>query len=240
MPLKLTQITDTHLSQDTPSRTTDLENAVSTILALPEADSPDLVVHTGDITHNSTAAEFEIAKRCLAKLPCPVFTIPGNKDKREDFMQAYGGDEHIDSESGFAQYALESYPTRLIFLDTHDPHTNQGELCEHRMAHLRVMLEQDRSRPVVIFMHHPPFEALEIPHPKQFTDWAQVTEFVEITREYNNIERIICGHVHRNIESQAGSIPAHALTCLAGDLRKGEVADSDRKLPVMRHFLLGD
>ena len=240
MPLKLTQITDTHLSQDTPSRTNDLENAVSAILALPEADTPDLVVHTGDITHNSATAEYKIARRCLEKLPCPVFTIPGNKDKREDFMQAYGTYEHIDVSSGFAQYSLENYPVRLIFLDTHDSNTNQGELCEQRMAHLRTMLEQDRNRPVVIFMHHPPFEAMEIPQPRQFTDWGQVSEFTEITAGFDNIERIICGHVHRNIVAQTGAIPVHALTCMAGDLRKGEVADSDRKLPVMRHFLLGD
>lgn len=239
MPLKLTQITDTHLSLDTPSRSTALENAVDEILALPVADAPDLVVHTGDITHNSQAAEYDIAIRCLAKLPCPVFTIPGNKDRREDYMQAYGSHKHIDKMSGFAQYSLETYPTRLIFLDTHDSNTNQGELCEQRMTHLQAMLKEDTSRPVVIFMHHPPFEATEIPQPRQFTDWAQVTEFIEITSAFDNIERIICGHVHRNIESQAGSIPAHALTCLAGDLRKGNVAESDRLLPVMRHFQLG-
>jgi len=184
MAFKLTQITDTHLTQDHPSRTADLEKCLSAIKAEPIP--PDLVIHSGDVTHNALVKEYALARELFQTLDCPVLAVPGNRDRRQPFIECFAADGYL-----------------------------------------------------AIIMHHAPFEAQEIPDPKQFVDWNDVLKLSALLQNHPQVERIICGHVHRTIASRVADIPADALTCLAGDLRKGQVEDSERLLPVFRHFQLG-
>ncbi len=247
MTIKVTQITDTHLSVDHPSRSDDLRNCID---AINRRDAPDLVFHTGDVTHNGRIDEYAQAADLLASLPCPVYAIPGNKDNRQHFKQTFAATGYLQLSDPFIQYRVETPRHHMVFLDTLCETSNKGELCSARLTQLKTLLDES-SQPadgkgIIIVMHHSPFEVDEIPDPRQFADWSDVAAFGKVISQYPKIERIICGHVHRNIESAfhttAGgrNIPIHVLTCAAGDLRKGKVSDAERKQPVFREFLLGD
>lgn len=250
MTFKVTQISDTHLSLDHPARTDDLRACIEVINQ--QGRLPDLVVHTGDVTHNGSPEEYAVAAELFEQLPCPVYAIPGNRDKRENFRQCFAAAGFLQPDNDFLQYTVDTPGYRLVFLDTLCNDSNKGEFCGERLDQLKTMLDKDAGvRRIIVFMHHAPFEAHEIPDPRQFVDWSEVMAFGKVICEHHAIERIICGHVHRNIEavvsadivgadSAGQSVPVHALTCLAGDLRKGQVSDSERKQPVFREFLLGD
>lgn len=236
MTVHIVQISDSHLSAEFPQRERDMALCIEHINALPQL--PDLVVHTGDVAHDGKPEEYRAAKTQLDRLNAPYRVLVGNRDKRQPLLDTFAGNE-LPVDVPFIQYCVDHLPVRLIVLDTLSVATNKGELCPERLDSFKAMLLRDSNRPTAIFMHHTPFEATEIPDPQQFEPWSVTETFNDIVAGFENIIGIYCGHVHRNIESSVGEIHASALTCMAGDLRKGAVTDAERKLPVFRSIMLG-
>lgn len=236
MTLQIVQISDTHISANFPQRAQDLENCVQAINKLPE--QPALVVHTGDVSHDGLSTEYHTAKQHLDTLRAPYVVIPGNRDNREELLHAFSGSIAELPKTGWVQYAVETFPVRLLMVDTVSTDSNKGRLCNERMAHLKAMLDTDKSKPVALFLHHPPYEATGIPDPYQYEDWDDVTKLDQLLSQYNNIKAMYCGHVHRFIDGNIARINASAITCLAGDLRKGEVKEEERALPVLKEITL--
>ena len=232
MTLDIIQLTDTHLCEEHPSRAEDLARCLAAIEA--EAQRPEFLLHTGDITHNGLESEYRTAMEAIDASGIACFVLPGNRDNRRIMLDFYSDRPYLPAGSQFFQYTIEEYDTRFIVLDTHSEHSNKGELCDLRFDLFEKMLSADKTKPVTVVMHHPPFEVSEIPDPFQFVDWSQVERFEQIISSHKTVKQIICGHVHRNIDAEVSNRPVRVLTCLAGDLRKGEVTDSERKHPVYR------
>ncbi len=236
--MRIIQISDSHIAHDIPQRLQDLNDCIAAV----NSESPDLVIHTGDITHNGLAKECETARQSLNKLCCPYHVIPGNKDLRDVLTDTFHDHSYLhqtvtdgpESASGFIQYSLEQFPVRLILIDTIRESASKGELCKKRLAHLESMLAQNTNKPAIIFMHHSPFTVEEIPDPYQFQDWKDVEAFEAVLSRYSNIERIYCGHVHRNVEGTIGGLPINVLSCIATDLRKGKLSADDKTQPFYR------
>lgn len=235
--MQVVQISDSHIALSSPQRGDDLHRCIECINALQP--QPALVIHCGDITHNGRDEEYTIAQQLLAHIHAPLLLMAGNKDRRDGMLKAFADERYLTPGMPFIQYSVEDFPVRLIILDTLADNINKGQLCEARMAHLQQMLEQDSDRPVHIFMHHPPFEAHEIPEPRQFNDWSEVDAFSAMVARYPTIQHIWCGHVHRNIESSTGGVAVSAISCLAHDLRKGEMTHHERTMPMFRQLQLG-
>jgi len=228
----IVQISDTHISHDAPQRVQDLKNCVRAINNLHE--KPALVVHTGDITHNALPEEYHTARTELDELDMPYHVMPGNKDKRDVLLEEFKHNKYKLPENGWVQYSIESLTTRLLLLDTVSYESNKGRLCAERLDHLEHMLKADQSKPVALFLHHPPYEAIGIPDPWQYEDWDDVNKLAGIICAHKNIKSMYCGHVHRYINGEIANLKASAITCLASDLRKGDVSDDDRAKPVYK------
>lgn len=232
MNLHIVQLTDTHIAEDKPQRLRDLDNCVDAINALETP--PSVVIHTGDISHNGLAEEYHNARHRLERLNAPCFVMAGNRDARDVLLDCFADDRYRLPGNGWLQYAIEDYPVRLLMVDTVCDHSNKGELCAQRLAHLDAMLAADTRKPVALFLHHPPYEAVGIPDPWQYENWEDVTRLESLLQRYDNIVGMYCGHVHRFIDGAIAGIDASAITCLAGDLRKGEVTDEERSQPVYK------
>ena len=236
MTLQIVQISDTHVSSDFPQRLSDLENCVR---AINELDTrPELVVHTGDISHNGKSEEYHSAKNVLNQLNVPYFVMAGNRDNRAELLAAFADARYQLPKDSWVQYSIEEYPIRLLMVDTVNELSNKGQLCEARLRHLENMLMTETTKPVCLFLHHTPFAALGIPDPHQFEDWGDVEKLAALLSRFSNIHSIYCGHVHRFMEGEIAGLNASAISCLAGDLRKGEVSDAQRKLPVFKELAL--
>lgn len=74
------QISDSHgyAGPANPDVRATLQHAVRAVNALPA--QPAFVIHTGDVTHLSKAAEFDDARAILFDLRAPLLTIPGEHD----------------------------------------------------------------------------------------------------------------------------------------------------------------
>src|SRR3954452_16676078 len=173
---------------------------------------PDVAVMTGDLVDHGNPAEYEHLRRLLAPLAMPIFVIPGNHDSREPLRAAFAGDGYLPAD-GFLQFAIEDYPVRLVALDTLIPGEGGGLLCSARLAWLDHVLASAPARPVLLMMHHPPFlTGIE----RMDRAGLQNSEaFAAVVARHPQIERILCGHLHRAIDRRfagtvAGTAPSTA------------------------------
>jgi 3',5'-cyclic AMP phosphodiesterase CpdA len=100
---------------------------------------------------------------------------------------------------------------RLIGLDTQVPGQPGGRLCAERLAWLDARLGEAAARPTVVFMHHPPFvtglQAMDA------MGLEGKEELAAVIRRHPQVERLVCGHVHRPMTRRfAGTV---ATTCPA-------------------------
>lgn len=228
--MRIAQITDTHLTLDVPSRTGDLARCVAQINALDPL--PDLVIHSGDVSHHGLPGEYGVARDIMEQLKAPWFVMAGNKDKRAAMIEAFSQRGIPRSDFPFVQYAVDQSGWRVVCLDTVSEKSNKGDLCADRLRDLESMLAAAVDRPTVVFMHHPTFEVSTIPEPFQFESRESAEAFEEILARHPQVRGIYCGHVHRPYKAALGRIPAVVMTAVALDLRKGKPEPVTEKTPL--------
>ncbi len=194
----IAQITDTHIStpdsvNDRHFRTAEhLERAVAHLNRLDPR--PDVVLATGDLVERGEAQEYVRLRSILDRLTMPVYAVPGNHDSREQLARAFADRGYLPDQ-GFLQYTVEGWPVRLIGLDTHVPGEPGGRLCAERLGWLDARLAEAPDRPTLVFMHHPPFVT-----GMQAMDAMGLEggpALAEVIGRHPQVERVVCGHVHR-------------------------------------------
>lgn len=180
-----------------------LAAAVDAVLAL--RPRPDAVLLTGDLTNDGEPEAYARIGPELARLPMPVYAIPGNHDDR-DAMRALAGAVDLGGANGFCQYAADLGDLRLVALDSLVPGAAHGALCAERLAWLEAELRHAGERPVLIMVHHPPAET-----GIDFMDKIGLepnAALEAIIRQHGaRIERIVCGHIHRPIFYRWQGVP---------------------------------
>lgn len=193
-----------------------LKRAIETILRLPQP--PHAVVITGDLTDFGRAAEYDHFRELLSPLTIPVYLMPGNHDSREQMRRSFADHEYL-GKSGFVQFSVPVGDLQLIAIDTVNAGASAGLLCKERLAWLAGMLVLHADKPVVVAMHHPPFQTL-IGHMDKIGLLEGAQELEALIAQHPNVERVICGHLHRAIQVRFGGTiaatvpsPAHQV-CL--------------------------
>ncbi|MEM6616169.1 MAG: phosphodiesterase [Pseudomonadota bacterium] len=168
-----------------------LVRAVDHVLASPNV--PDCAVITGDIVNDGTEADHLAVADILGRLPCPVYVTPGNHDKRAMMgVLPNGATEKL----AFFR-VIDDFPVRIIMCDSLVEGAHHGELGEEQLSLLDKALTDNPDKPTVIAFHHPPFET-----GVTFMDSIRLNdaEALETTlRKFNNINVVLCGHLHRMI-----------------------------------------
>ncbi len=178
-----------------------LREAVASIGRLPQR--PAALVITGDLTDFGRTAEYDHLRELLAPLaPLPIYLLPGNHDERQQLRASFPEHAWLGTE-GFVQYSVPVGAMQLIALDTVVPGASEGSLCAERLDWLAAQLDAHRDRPVVIAMHHPPFRTL-IGHMDEIGLLQGADELEALVARHPNVERVICGHLHRSIQVRFG------------------------------------
>jgi 3',5'-cyclic AMP phosphodiesterase CpdA len=172
-----------------------LRRAVAHVAAL--APVPDCVLMTGDLVESGAPEEYAVLRELLAPLEAPVYLLPGNHDGREALRAAFPDHGYLPREGPFLHYALALGPLRLVALDTVEPGRVEGLLCEARLAWLAGRLEEAPAVPTLVCMHHPPFETGLPMDRHMLRNGAEVGELIA---RHPQVERVLCGHVHRPVQ----------------------------------------
>lgn len=169
---------------------------------------PDLVLATGDLVDEGQAEQYAHLRSLLAPLAMPVYLVPGNHDDREALVAAFPDHAYLPRQ-GFLQYAVEGLPVRLLVLDTLIPGEPGGRICDERRAWLAARLAEAPDRPTALVMHHPPFATGLAYMDEMGLDGADA--LAEVVRRHPQVERVLCGHLHRPIQTRwAGTVASTA------------------------------
>ncbi|MBB5216484.1 phosphodiesterase [Parapusillimonas granuli] len=184
---------------------------------------PDLVVATGDLTEHGKPEEYQVLKQELDRLAMPFILIAGNHDDPATLRAGFPEHHWMRDAEPFLQYTIDTWPLRIVALDTTLPRRGDGGLCDARLEWLAQTLAEQPDRPTLILMHHPPFET-GIRRMDELGLLQGREAFARVIEPYRNIERILCGHLHRSIVCRVGGTVAS--TCpgtahqIALDLRE--------------------
>ena len=173
----------------------------------------DLLVITGDLTDDGSAEAYQSLSLRLEKVGLPYRLLLGNHDLRAGFRAAFPG-APVD-EAGFVQSVLDTAEARLIFLDSlHDGQVT-GLLCDRRLDWLARRLEEASGRPVMIFMHHPPFGIGQPSLDRYVLEPDSADAFATLVRRHGDIRQIVAGHVHRPCHGLWNGIPVTTVPATA-------------------------
>ncbi|HEY0478803.1 MAG TPA: metallophosphoesterase [Kofleriaceae bacterium] len=193
------QLTDTHWGYKGPANpdpAAAFERAVAEITRWPTR--PELVVHTGDVTHMTTdpgerKARLEAAKVLLGKLGTELLVIPGEHDAAADHGAAF------QAAFGATHQARELHGVSLIALDNvSDP---KGGLGDDQLAWLeREVAKVPADRPLLVFTHRPLFSLA------QPWDWftQDGDKALAILDRHPNTT-VFYGHIHQAHLHRTGS-----------------------------------
>jgi 3',5'-cyclic-AMP phosphodiesterase len=228
----IAQISDSHISVDAPDADKRVSDLALTIADINELTPlPDAIVHTGDIAHSGQQGEYTRAAAILATARSPVYVLAGNKDVRTEFREAFSTREYLATDFCFIQYAIDSFPVRLIALDTVGE-GNKGEFCGERLRHLIDLLEAETTKPIAVFTHHPPFLVTEGPEPFHFKSQHSVSILANALRRSGRVVAVFSGHVHRAAWGAVAGIPAMVTPAIATTLRYGRYPAHLKSHPV--------
>jgi Icc protein len=196
-PLRVLQLTDTHLYADHQGCLLGLntQGSFAQILTLlQQCHWPaDLLLATGDLVHDGSAAGYQRLHAQMAELDVPVYCIPGNHDEAQILKRSLNGDKVLYA--GSADYA----PWAFVFLDSTKPGSEAGLLDDRQLAHLQHSLETFRERHVLICLHHQP-----VPVGSRWLDTMlleNADDFFAIVDRAPQVRGITWGHVHQHFDS---------------------------------------
>lgn len=182
-----------------------LARAVAAVLRLPQP--ADAVVVTGDLTDFGRPAEYLQLRSLLEPLRCPLFLMPGNHDDPAEMRRAFPDHAYLSQrpDAGI-DFAVDLGGLRLVALDTSVPRAPHGELDDGQLAWLAATLAEQPAMATILALHHPPF-ATRIGHMDDIGLRHGGAALARIVAAHGQVERVICGHLHRSIQARwAGTV----------------------------------
>lgn len=238
-PIRLIQITDTHILDDgLPPRSFedfDTSESLKSVVAKIRADenSADYILLTGDLVHEPTKNAYQKVADHLSPLTIPVMSLPGNHDEPQ-MMQ------YIMGENGFDTGKLLNIKSWLvILLNSRLENEHSGEFTDTELAFLRETLESNTDKHCLIAMHHHP---VSINSPWMDTMILNnADDFLSIIDDFNNVHGIIWGHIHQKFESKRNDVLLLGTPSTCKQFKpKAEAYAVDNKPPAYRIIELFD
>jgi len=208
-PFTFLQISDTHIGFDkaaNPNARGTALQAVEKIKALPQ--KPDLIIHTGDITHLSKDEQFDDARQILSELGAPIFYVPGEHDFLDEGQGKAFLAHHGQGTIGTGWYSFDHDGVHFVALN------NVANLKPGGMAHLGddqlAWLSKDlaglaSSTPVVVFGHIPLWTVYE--------QWGWGTDdsaqALALLQRFGSVT-VLNGYIHQIIQKVEGNVTFHS------------------------------
>src|SRR5579863_7611964 len=202
------QISDTHIGFNkdanpdvnaTLTKTIDIVNGM--------AEQPALIIHTGDITHLSKPAEFDLAQQMLSRLrTTELHTVPGEHDTTDatvsEYFSRFG---KASADKGY--YSFDHAGVHFIALINvlQFKAGGLGTLGAEQLAWVASDLKgRSASTPIVVFAHMPLWTIYE--------PWGWGTgdagELMSQLRRFGSVT-VLNGHIHQIVQKVEGNMTFH-------------------------------
>jgi 3',5'-cyclic AMP phosphodiesterase CpdA len=210
--LRFVQISDSHLGFHGPANTDvtgSFSHAINQVNGL--GFRPDFVMHTGDLTHLSTAAQFDQVSQMLRGLRTgAVFTVPGEHDSVDDHGQKYRARFGAGTR-GEGWYSFDVKGVHVIALVNTLTLEKLGHLGADQLDFIRKdVAGLSSDTPIVVFSHIPLFA--------MYPTWGWGTDDAAQALSYlGKFASVTClnGHVHQLFTKTEGNVTFYSATTTA-------------------------
>jgi 3',5'-cyclic AMP phosphodiesterase CpdA len=211
------QVSDSHLGFTGAANldvSATFQHALDKINAMPVA--PDFVIHTGDLTHFTTHAQFDQVKQMMGGLRTgQVLTIPGEHDSTDDAGQKYRKVFGAGS-AGLGWYSFDHKGVHFLSVVNTIGLQGLGHLGDEQLAFIRNDLAaQSSETPIVVFSHIPLFD--------MYAPWGWGTDdappVLALLKRFGSAT-CINGHVHQIVTKTEGNVTFHTAAPTAFPLPK--------------------
>jgi 3',5'-cyclic AMP phosphodiesterase CpdA len=202
------QISDTHIGfnkEANPDVSGTLAQTINLINGMSQ--QPALIIHTGDITHLSKPAEFDLAQQLFSRLhTTEMHTVPGEHDTSDATVTEYFNRFGKASENK-GYYSFDHAGVHFIALINvlQFKPGGLGTLGVEQLAWVTADLKgRSASTPIVVFAHMPLWTIYE--------PWGWGTGDVDVLmyqlRRFDSVT-VLNGHIHQIVQKLDGNITFH-------------------------------
>jgi hypothetical protein len=200
------QISDSHIGFNKAANqdvTGTLKLALDKINRLPT--TPDLLLHTGDITHSSKPAEFDTAQQLIKGVKAgETFYVPGEHDIATDEGAAYR-ERFGKGTQGAGWYSFNHKGVHFIGLNNCQQVDAMGLLGADQLRWLKADLASlPASTPIVIFAHIP----LWMVYPEWGWGTPDASEALTYLKRFGSVT-VLNGHIHQVVQKVEGNVAFH-------------------------------
>jgi 3',5'-cyclic-AMP phosphodiesterase len=200
------QISDSHIGFNKAANqdvTGTLKLALDKINALPA--TPDLLLHTGDISHSSKPAEFDAADQLIKGVKVgQTFYVPGEHDTASDDGALYR-ERFGKGTLGTGWYSFNHKGVHFVGLNNSLQIDAMGKLGTDQLAWLKADLASlSSSTPVVVFAHIP----LWMVYPEWGWGTNDGAEALSYMKRFGSVT-VLNGHIHQVVQKVEGDVSFH-------------------------------
>ncbi|MGI0492545.1 3',5'-cyclic-AMP phosphodiesterase [Alkalinema pantanalense CENA528] len=201
-PLKIVQLTDTHLFRERHQNligiptAESLDNVVRQVMQLPVM--PDFILLTGDVSQDGSLVSYEHVYASLKVLDLPIYWLPGNHDCLENMLPILTQAPFL----GEKQFQRGNW--QFILLNSQIPGDVPGYLSQETLDWLDRQLSQFIETPTILSLHHPPF-SLE-------TDWLDNSalqnpdDLFAVIDRHPQVKLVLFGHIHQEFQIERNGV----------------------------------
>jgi len=200
--IRLVQFSDMHLHAD-PAHTLLGLNTLDSFrqcLALARVQHwpADLVLATGDLTHDASPNAYARLGAMLAELDVPVAAIPGNHDESMSLAASLQADNLI------ADGHIVLGDWQIVLLDSSLAGSEAGRLAPVQLEHLDRSLARHPKHHALICLHHPPL-ALG----SRWLDGTRLQnpeDLFAVLDAHPQVRAVLWGHIHQEYRGRRGDV----------------------------------
>lgn len=199
IPLRVVQITDSHLFRDPTAALLKLntQNSFDLVLELLQRKEQriDLILATGDIAQDASMEAYIRFGAAMERLGAPFYWIPGNHDRRAVMEKV------VAHQDAFVNL-VKAGNWQIVMLDSSIVGEVHGNLAPGELQHLESCLLAAETDPTIahslICLHHNP-----VPGSAQWMDGIGLLnqeEFLEIVDRFPTVRAVVYGHIHQELD----------------------------------------
>ena len=151
---------------------------------------PDLVLLTGDVSEDASAASYARVAVMLGTIGSPILALPGNHDDPEVMKQ------HFRQGPWTGPYGKEWERWLIVLLDSTEPGRVSGALNQQALERFDVLLRSSPAQFILVALHHQPV-AVDAQWIDRYALENAGAFFNFIGRD-RRVRCVACGHVHHD------------------------------------------
>lgn len=237
---KVLQLTDMHLFCDPKTSFiginpyVHLDSIVKSIAGNKEYCDADLLLLTGDLSHDYSPASYDLVLSCCKHLAPLVAVTPGNHDNLEVLSDTLHRHNFSIRDKSFI---LGDW--QIILINSLWSGHVAGFVTQEELVFLASALKEHPDKKTLIFLHHH-----LLPVGSFWLDNLGIKnadEVMDIVDKHQNVQAVICGHVHQDKTSYRNNIPYFSTPACGWQFAvNSSPFRLDTLMPGYRYFLLNE